>query len=106
VPAARHQNLVIEADGTAALTEGMPDPATRRVRLDAARVNEARAALDDADFSSIPSEIAPTGAADAFEYTIVYRGHRVYRDESNLPHELARPVEILRGLVETASRSG
>lgn len=104
--AARHQRLVIEADGTATLTEGMPDRATRRVRLDAAKANEARSALDYAGFTSIPSDAGPTGAADAFEYTIVYRGHRVFRDESNLPRELGRPVELLRRLVDEASRSG
>lgn len=104
--------LTVDADGEARIER---DGRTDEFRLDAHRLRELRAALDDIDLAALSdaapgSPSAPNGKAggggrDLFEYEVTYRGHVVRARDTEVPEELVPLLELLNEIVAERARS-
>ena len=96
--AGRRDRLVVEPDGSAALTIREK---TKPVKLKDAELDRLAGDLEAADLASLPPDSqAPKPVPDAFGYRVSYDGATVTTDDPGMPDALRGLVARLGALVE------
>ncbi len=91
------EKLEIAADLSAVYTSG--DQA-RTLQIDLEAFADLEAALQEADFRSLPRNSVPKDACcDLMEYTLTYQGHTVHTADTFVPEALAPAFDILATLL-------
>ena len=94
------ERLTVRTDGRATVRI---DGRSRTVRLKRTERDRVARLVRHADIATVKVRKAPP-AADAFAYSLAYRGHRVEFEDTNFPKRLEELVNTLADLVDKYGR--
>lgn len=86
--------------GTGRRAVAVRDGHRATMRLSRKRYARLRALLDEADLASLRRSYPNPGAADTFQYSVGYRGHRVHADETRVPQRLRPALAALSAVFD------